>query len=351
MSFNFQLLIFPDKLIFLAILLCGYSLFSAPVLVLTHFRGESYVAQPLQRMLGAGFVLSLGALQLFHYFYLMGLTNLVHGGWYIVLLFSIAPLFYLFSQPLIKAQTRYSLWQLLHFLPLFPAFCLPYAQAWSLAFVIGTLYLIQLIRQIYALRAYRHQFHLELGFLTGIVVIAINVSVLVFLIPLISETTFFTLYASAIGGAFLLINLTFFYAPQMKEQIEAVARDAYVSSTLVNVNCDEMLIRFDQLMEQEHIFKDPDLDLPMMARRLGLSNHQLSELVNVKLGKGFSRHVREYRINAAKAMLLNEPGASVLSIGLSIGFSSQSNFYTAFREVTGMTPGQFRKISKPIAPE
>ena len=44
-----------------------------------------------------------------------------------------------------------------------------------------------------------------------------------------------------------------------------------------------------------------------MAELLGLSNHQLSELVNVKLGKGFSRYVREFRIDAAKAMLLDEP--------------------------------------------
>ncbi|MGE8357156.1 MAG: helix-turn-helix domain-containing protein, partial [Microvirgula sp.] len=39
-----------------------------------------------------------------------------------------------------------------------------------------------------------------------------------------------------------------------------------------------------------------------------------------------------------------EPSASVLSVGLSVGFSSQSTFYEAFREIEGMTPGQFRKL-------
>ena len=38
-------------------------------------------------------------------------------------------------------------------------------------------------------------------------------------------------------------------------------------------------------------------------------------------------------------MLCAEPSASVLSVGLSVGFSSQSNFYEAFREIEGMTPG------------
>ena len=42
-----------------------------------------------------------------------------------------------------------------------------------------------------------------------------------------------------------------------------------------------------------------------------------------------------------------EPSASVLSVGLSVGFTSQSNFYEAFREIEGMTPGQYRKLNPP----
>ncbi|BCB26685.1 hypothetical protein SKTS_15710 [Sulfurimicrobium lacus] len=337
-------------MLLLAILLCGYSVFTALVLVSTHFRSESYVGQPLERALGISLILALGGLQLCHFSYLMGHDG-VHGAFYQTLLFGIAPAFYLFSQPLIRAQIRYSPRQALHLLPLTAAPWLPSSQAWPLAFAIGALYLIGLGRQVYALRAHRHRFHLELGFLAGIFLIAAGVVGLVFLMPLISEHAFFMLYASAIGSAFLLLSLALFHAPQMPDRIEEAARETYVSSTLANVDCESTLNRLEQLMQQEQAFENPDLDLPMMAEQLGLSGHQLSELVNVKLGKGFSRYVREYRVNAAKAMLLNEPSASVLSIGMSSGFSSQSNFYTAFREVTGMTPGQFRKFSMPNHPE
>ena len=67
--------------------------------------------------------------------------------------------------------------------------------------------------------------------------------------------------------------------------------------------------------------------------------------MNGRLGKGFSRYLREQRIGAAKAMLLDEPSASVLAVGLSVGFTSQSNFYEAFREIEGTTPGQYRKLN------
>jgi AraC-like DNA-binding protein len=72
--------------------------------------------------------------------------------------------------------------------------------------------------------------------------------------------------------------------------------------------------------------------------------------VNGRLGKGFSRYLRERRIEAAKAMLLGEPKASVLSVGLCVGFTSQSNFYEAFREIEGCTPGQYRKLHAPAGP-
>jgi AraC-like DNA-binding protein len=103
-------------------------------------------------------------------------------------------------------------------------------------------------------------------------------------------------------------------------------------------------------MQEEELFRRPDLDLPTLASHIGLSSHQLSELINTRLGKGFSRYVREFRVEAAEDMLQEELSASVLSVGMSVGFTSQSTFYEAFRELTGMTPGQFRKIHTPSAP-
>jgi transcriptional regulator GlxA family with amidase domain len=97
-------------------------------------------------------------------------------------------------------------------------------------------------------------------------------------------------------------------------------------------------------MQGQQRYRDPALNLPTLAQELGLGAHQLSELVNTRLGKGFSRYLRELRIQDAKQMLVQEPSASVLSVGLSAGFAAQSNFYEAFREIEGMTPGRYRKL-------
>jgi AraC-like DNA-binding protein len=76
---------------------------------------------------------------------------------------------------------------------------------------------------------------------------------------------------------------------------------------------------------------------------MGISSHQLSELVNTRLGMGFARYVRECRVRAAKALLVSAPAQSILSISMDTGFRSQSAFYAAFKEVTGQSPGDYRK--------
>jgi AraC-like DNA-binding protein len=112
---------------------------------------------------------------------------------------------------------------------------------------------------------------------------------------------------------------------------------------LNNLDSNALELKLRQLMEVDKLYTQETLSLSMLAQQMEISTHQLSELINTRFEKSFSQLVREYRVNAAKAMLMDEPQASVLSIGLSTGFNSQSSFYTAFREITGMAPGAYRK--------
>ena len=96
-------------------------------------------------------------------------------------------------------------------------------------------------------------------------------------------------------------------------------------------------------MTVDQLFQNEELSLSMLAEQLKLTTHQLSELINTEFEYGFPRYVREHRIRQAKDLLLNEPNSSILAISMNVGFKSQSNFYTAFKEITGISPGQFRK--------
>jgi len=215
-----------------------------------------------------------------------------------------------------------------------------------LAFTIGSFYLLWLVRSIYALRNQRSRFKLELGILGGIFVIAVGVTLLGLGILPVPEEWFVALYSIAIGSALLLINIVLAKSPQLSTEIQEAARETYAVSTLNQVNHDEKLTQLTTLMEKDRLYQNPGLDLSTLASELALSLHQLSELINIHVGKNFSRYIREYRIQEAQKLLIAKPSLSVLSISLEVGFATQSNFYTAFREITGMSPGQYRKLNR-----
>jgi len=297
--------------------------------------------------MGLILLLALSGLQLSHFAWLHE-----HRAWvatvpYRVMLFAVAPAFFLFSQPLLRLpvlpQVRPALaW---HALPLVVSVFV--AEEWALrsAFLLGAGYLLWLARRLYELRRERAHFQLEMMLLGTVFVIAVGVSVLGLAQSALPGKTFFSLYAISIGLAFLLVQLTLGLRPRLSIEVREAVQTVYATSTLTNVDCDAVLEKLKCLMEKDRIYVDPELSLPGLAERIGLSSHQLSELMNTRLGKGFSRYLREQRIGAAKTMLLNEPSASVLSVGLSVGFTSQSNFYEAFREIEGMPPGQYRKLN------
>lgn len=331
----------------LALLLIGFSVFSAIALAVTHFRTDHYQGHSVSRIMGLALLSALAGLQLAHFAWLHLDQAWIATPAYRVMLFAVAPAFFLFSQPLLRPQSIPAFRPALagHALPLGIAPVLPSDVALPLAFVVGAGYLLWLARSLYALRRERAGYHLEMVSLGTVFAIAVGVSALGLVQAALPEKLFFSLYATSIGAAFFLVQTTLDRRPQLSAEISETAQAIYASSTLGSVDCDAVLTKLDVLIRIDKVYIDPDLSLPNLAERLALSPHQLSELINSRLGKGFSRYLREQRVDAAKAMLSAEPSASVLSVGLSVGFTSQSNFYEAFREIAGMTPGQYRKLN------
>ena len=329
----------------IAILLSGFSIFSALTLALSHFRSINYPEQTQARYMGVVLVLTLAGLQLIHFIYLQFESAYIHSGVYQMLLFAVAPAFYLFSKPLLKGPGDFQKSYSLHAVPVILAPWLVSSIALPLAFAVGAGYLLWLSHGLYALREQRSRFYLEITILGITFMISLSVLIMGLSLPILGEALFFSLYTSAIGGAFILVNLAINLSPSLPSKIVEAASETYTTTTLSNVDCETSLQKLTSLMTDSRIYENSDLDLQTLASHVDLTSHQLSELINTRLGKSFSRYVRERRVDAAKAMLLAEPSASVLSVGLSVGFTSQSNFYEAFREITDMTPGKFRKIT------
>ncbi len=324
------------------VLFTGFSIFYVLVFVLTHFIHEYYNDQKIARIFGIVLMLCLAGLQWIHLDFFLNQTTQIITPLYLLVLYLVAPSFYFYARPVLKAQDSFKFIHLLHFTPLILVFLVKPQLAFTLAFVIGSGYLLWLLKTIYALRTHKRQFRNELILLTMVFIIAIGVSVIALTMPF-SQQLFYSLYASAIGLALFIVALVVSYRPSLSESVSKVAKETYAVSTLTAIDCEAKLDLLDEMMIEDKLYQQSNLDRQTIANELDLSTHQLSELINTKLGLGFSQYLRQQRINAAKALLLSQSKASVLSIGLEVGFSSQSNFYEAFKELVDTTPAKFRK--------
>jgi AraC-like DNA-binding protein len=94
-------------------------------------------------------------------------------------------------------------------------------------------------------------------------------------------------------------------------------------------------------------YRVPGLTIAGLAERLGTQEHRLRRLINGRLGhRNFNEFVNGYRLTEAKARLADpkEARLPVLTIALEAGFQSIGPFNRAFKEDTGVTPVEFRRI-------
>ena len=181
------------------------------------------------------------------------------------------------------------------------------------------------------------------GFAYGISVLA-----LVLLLACLGAIARFTIYAIGfinMGAVFVIIG--FFLIgqkyPEILHQLKTTVKESYERSLLQNTDLDSIKAELARLMDEEKLFCDEDINLSRLAEALGLSPHQLSQYLNVNLGKNFNSYINEFRIAMARELLVGQTERTTLSIGMS---DSNSTFHNAFQKDTGMTPGKYRKAHK-----
>jgi AraC-like DNA-binding protein len=103
--------------------------------------------------------------------------------------------------------------------------------------------------------------------------------------------------------------------------------------------------QIERLFAGEQVFTDPALTVQELARRLGLSAHQVSKAVKQHFQKTFPELVASYRVREAERLLCSpqHQHLSMEGIAQECGFHSVSAFYAAFKSHRQTTPAAFQK--------
>lgn len=312
----------------------------------------------------AGCVLAVGLIQLHLLLTVLGAGSLPVLLLHEFALFSVAPLLFLCVESLLGV--RVAMPQLLrHLAPLVVVAGLVVLQIvrpdwrlfvekciYALSLTIGCGYALLVFRRLGRLARPASLVRAEIGILSVGIVIGLGGALLVTLGIALEHPGFPLVYGSVItmllAGSYLLYQrfpvMVEAVGDELREAAEAAGLASEVRrSQLGGVDVANCLAALRHALEVDRLYRREELALAQLAAAVGLTSHQLSELVNEHLGVNVPRLLKQHRVAEAKELLIKKPALSVLEVGMGVGFSSLSAFYAAFRELEGMAPGMYRK--------
>ncbi|MFD6162872.1 helix-turn-helix domain-containing protein [Nocardia sp. NPDC060256] len=88
-------------------------------------------------------------------------------------------------------------------------------------------------------------------------------------------------------------------------------------------------------------YTNPELTAEQIAHACMMSRRSLYRLFE-DTEHGIGTRLLRMRLDHARKLLRTQPSRSLASVAAASGFASERHFYRAFKQATGMTPGEFR---------
>ena len=175
----------------------------------------------------------------------------------------------------------------------------------------------------------------------------------------------YTLGLTVICGLHIVITLT--YSFPLIVILSVVATNFYVFSTeyelrerlrpveeiAVNYEVDssaplesDLWARICRLMDQEEVWKDPDLSLSSFSRLCATNVTYLSRVIQQETGHGFKELVNAKRVAGVAAQIEANPDIDVQSAFFNAGFRSRTTAWRNFKDITGKSPAEYKQELK-----
>lgn len=128
--------------------------------------------------------------------------------------------------------------------------------------------------------------------------------------------------------------------------------ERYSRSGLKPEEAEVILNTLLSVMAEKKPFLDRNLTIFDLAEMTGISRHHITQSLNEYHGRNFYTFINEFRANEAAIRLTDQryQHYTILAIAYDSGFNSKSAFNRIFREIKGMTPGEYREMNTPEPP-
>ncbi|WP_423126376.1 helix-turn-helix domain-containing protein [Gaoshiqia sp. Z1-71] len=146
----------------------------------------------------------------------------------------------------------------------------------------------------------------------------------------------FLLYAFS----FLIVSRSSFFEESHRNDLPK-----YQKSSLDELQKEEILQKLTDLMTREKYFSGNLASLSDLSGKIGETSHRVSQVINEKTGMNFFNWLAQYRIKEAMKLLSGKDAMKykIEEIAEMVGYNSKATFNKAFKNITGLTPSDFRE--------
>ena len=135
--------------------------------------------------------------------------------------------------------------------------------------------------------------------------------------------------------------------PRSGHKVICYQEEGVQEKTSSGVNSENVATLVDEivrLLEEQQIFKSPELDLKRLSERLKTPAYLVTRAINEGLGVNFNDLINRYRVEEVKSLLKADhcKRFTLLAVAFDAGFSSKTTFNTVFKKMTGLTPSSYR---------
>ncbi|THU30358.1 AraC family transcriptional regulator [Niastella caeni] len=124
-------------------------------------------------------------------------------------------------------------------------------------------------------------------------------------------------------------------------------KNGSIPSTITGATINEVVLLLRKSMEEDKMYLNPELNLNILSMHTDIAQKTISAVLNQHLRKSFNEFINHYRVEAVKTKLqLSETShLTIAGIATDCGFNSQATFQRTFKDLTGMSPSEYRKLA------
>lgn len=164
--------------------------------------------------------------------------------------------------------------------------------------------------------------------------------------------------------SFLFINFLILFYPQVLDgmprfkTIHFTENENRVGNLSKNINSeansieepfDELAIRIQHYLTESKPYTNPDFSVQDLSKALNVPSNHISYCLHNILKTKFTAIRMKCRIDYAKELIIQGMNNefTIEALALKSGFTTRSNFYSAFKQETGITPTEFIRTIVP----